>query len=109
MYKTFVSVLDAKNALAEAGSVCVLTGAGMSAESGVPTFRGGGGAPVWRGRPFEELSSARMVREDLQLVWDWFDYRRGVLESCGPNAGHMCLSEIERARRFDSFTLVTQN
>lgn len=86
-----------------------LAGAGISAESGVPTFRGGGGAPVWRDMPFDQLSSAKMVETDLPLVWEWFDYRRGVLAGCQPNAGHMAIAQAEKSGRFESFTLVTPN
>lgn len=92
-----------------ARSVVALTGAGVSAESGVPTFRGGGRSLVWRGMPFEQLSSAEMVERDLPLVWEWFDYRRGVLADCGPNPAHVALAEAQQSGRFESFTLVTQN
>src|SRR2546423_3048177 len=89
--------------------VAVLTGAGISAESGVPTFRGGGGSEIWtwRGRPVTELSSAELMRTDPKLVWEWFDYRRGLLTEITPNAGHYALVEWER--RFEAFTLITQN
>lgn len=87
--------------------VCVLTGAGISAESGVPTFRGGGQTAVWKGMPFDQISSARMVRENLAEVWEWFDYRRGVLQDCQPNAAHFALAEWQN--KFAEFTLVTQN
>lgn len=85
----------------------VLTGAGVSAESGVPTFRGGGNTAVWKGMPFDVISSGRMLERDLPAVWEWFDYRRGVLESLEPNAAHY---EIARWQDlFADFTLVTQN
>lgn len=87
--------------------VCVLTGAGISAESGVPTFRGGGGAAVWKGMPFDQISSAQMVRENLPEVWEWFDYRRGILRNCQPNAAHFALADWQD--KFADFTLVTQN
>lgn len=89
--------------------VFVLTGAGISAESGVPTFRGGGGAPVWRGMPFEQLSSAQMVRENLSLVWEWFDYRRGIVGDCKPNAAHFALAKAQKSENYEEFSLVTQN
>ena len=62
--------------------VAVLTGAGISAESGVPTFRGGGDATIWewRGRPVSDLSSAELLSADPKLVWEWFDYRRGLVD-----------------------------
>src|ERR1044072_6583048 len=89
--------------------VAVLTGAGISAESGVPTFRGGGGTEIWtwRGRPITELSSAELIATDPKLVWEWFDYRRGMLTSVQPNAGHYALAEWEQ--RFPEFTLIPQN
>lgn len=98
-----------KDALRNARRVFVLTGAGISAESGVPTFRGGGSSTVWRGMPFEDFSSARMVQTDLPLVWEWFDYRLSVLADCAPNAGHFALAKASKNGRFDSFDLVTQN
>lgn len=99
----------ARAILKDSTNVLVLTGAGISAESGVPTFRGGGGAIVWRGMPFEKLSSAEMIEIDLPLVWDWFDYRRGVVGECKPNAGHLAIAEAKKSGRFEDFTLVTQN
>jgi NAD-dependent deacetylase len=88
--------------------ICVLTGAGVSAESGVPTFRGtGANWAVWKGMPFEQISSARMVRENLAEVWEWFDYRRGILKDCQPNAAHFALALWQD--KFEDFTLVTQN
>ncbi len=90
-----------------AKSVLVLTGAGVSAESGVPTFRGGGQSAVWKGMPFDVISSARMVERELPAVWEWFDYRRGLLEELQPNPAHL---EIARWQdRFCKFSLVTQN
>ncbi len=92
---------------AAARSVFVLTGAGVSAESGVPTFRGGGGADVWKGMPFNVISSAEMVKRDLSAVWEWFDYRRALLASLIPNPAHNALARWQN--HFDRFTLVTQN
>lgn len=87
--------------------VLVLTGAGVSAESGVPTFRGGGNTAVWKGMRFDVISSAEMVERDLPAVWEWFDYRRDFLEALTPNPAHY---EIARWQdRFAELTLVTQN
>lgn len=92
---------------ASARRVLVLTGAGVSAESGVPTFRGGGNTAVWKGMRFDVISSAEMVERDLPAVWDWFDYRRNFLEELTPNPAHY---EIARWQdRFAEFTPVTQN
>lgn len=98
---------ELKQKFDDAKNVCVLTGAGISAESGIPTFRGGGHATVWKGMPFEQISSARMVKENLAEVWEWFDYRRGVLKECEPNDAHFALAGWENY--FDEFTLITQN
>lgn len=92
----------------DAKKVCVLTGAGISAESGVPTFRGGGQSAVWKGMPFEEISSAQMVKENLAEVWEWFDYRRGILKDCQPNEAHRQLMYWESRLR-ENFLLITQN
>src|SRR5688572_2770819 len=99
----------ARETLSLSRRVFVLTGAGMSAESGVPTFRGGGASGVWRGLPFSTLSSAEMVKTDLPLVWEWFDYRRSVLADCKPNQGHIALAEMQSKWSGESFVLVTQN
>lgn len=85
----------------------VLTGAGVSAESGVPTFRGGGQTAVWKGMPFEIISSAEMVERDLPAVWEWFDHRRGLLGQCRPNPAHLALAGWQD--EFQSLTLATQN
>ncbi len=87
--------------------VLVLTGAGVSAESGVPTFRGGGNSAVWKGLPFDVISSARMVEQDLPAVWEWFDYRREVLRDLRPNPAHEAIARWQH--RFPEFSLVTQN
>ncbi|CDM65302.1 SIR2 family NAD-dependent protein deacylase [Pyrinomonas methylaliphatogenes] len=87
--------------------VFVLTGAGVSAESGVPTFRGGGGAAVWKGMPFNVISSAEMIERDLPEVWAWFDYRRSVIERVRPNPAHETLARWQD--RFADFVLATQN
>jgi NAD-dependent deacetylase len=86
-------------------SVAVLTGAGISAESGVPTFRGEGG--LWRNYRAEELATPQAFRADPGLVWEWYDWRRGLIGACQPNAAHQTLAEMEG--QFDDFLLVTQN
>ena len=91
--------------LRSAASVAVLTGAGISAESGIPTFRGPGG--VWRSYRAEELATPEGFARDPKLVWEWYDWRRSVIAEAQPNAGHRALAEIER--RVPRFTLITQN
>lgn len=102
-------ISTARGVLLASNSVVLLTGAGISAESGVPTFREGGSTTVWRGMAFEQLSSAGMVHKDLPLVWEWFDYRRSVVEKCAPNAAHRAIADAQKSGRFEDLTLVTQN
>jgi len=102
-----VASVELRERLRSARRVFVLTGAGVSAESGVPTFRGGGQSAVWKGMPFEVISSAAMVERDLPAVWEWFDYRRGALGECRPNPAHLALARWQD--RFESLTLATQN
>ena len=91
--------------LAEASRIGALTGAGVSAESGIPTFRGAGG--LWRQRKAEELATPGGFARDPKLVWEWYDWRRGLIADAEPNAGHRALVELE-ARKIQ-FTLITQN
>jgi NAD-dependent deacetylase len=83
----------------------VLTGAGISAESGVPTFRGSGG--LWEGQRAEELATPEGFRADPARVWRWYRWRRSVVSGVAPNAGHRALAALERA--VPSFCLATQN
>ena len=98
---------DLADTFRSAKRVLVLTGAGVSAESGVPTFRGGGDTAIWKGMPFDVISSAQMVSRDLHAVWEWFDYRRQLLSTLKPNAAHFALATWQS--RFRNFNLVTQN
>jgi NAD-dependent deacetylase len=85
--------------------VAVLTGAGISAESGVPTFRGEGG--LWRDFRAEELATPEAFRRDPALVWEWYGWRRGLIARCEPNAAHKTLAQMEIT--LSDFTLITQN
>lgn len=89
----------------EPGGVVVLTGAGISAESGVPTFRGEAG--LWRTYRPEDLATPAAFRRNPTLVWEWYDWRRGLIARCEPNDAHRTLVEIERA--VEDFVLITQN
>ena len=95
----------AREWLKQARSVAVLTGAGVSAESGVPTFRGADG--LWKRQRAENLATPEAFARDPKLVWEWYDWRRGVLAGVKPNAGHYALAELEK--RTPNFTLITQN
>src|SRR5947209_19986475 len=96
---------DLRLRLAAARSVCVLTGSGISAESGLPTFRGVGG--LWRTHRVEELASPSGFARDPVLVWTWYDERRRAHASVEPSPAHVALAQIEE--RVPDFTLATQN
>ena len=85
--------------------IAALTGAGVSAESGIPTFRSNGG--LWRTNRFQDLATAEGFARDPKLVWEWYEERRRNIAGKKPNAGHVALAEMER--RADQFTLITQN
>ncbi len=95
----------AASRLRVASRVTVLTGAGVSAASGIPTFRGAGG--LWRSFSAQQLATAEAFARDPRLVWEWYDWRRALIAACEPNPAHRILAEWSRA--FPSFTLVTQN
>jgi len=95
----------AADALRSARRITVLTGAGISAESGVPTFRGAEG--LWRSFRAEDLATPEAFARDPKLVWEWYDWRRGLIAKVRPNAGHVGLARWEA--RFPDFVLITQN
>jgi NAD-dependent deacetylase len=97
-------------ALAKPGGLVVLTGAGVSAESGIPTFRGRDGYWTVGSRHYapQEMATAAMFARHPDAVWDWYLMRRGVCRAARPNAAHAALVELESAFG-DRFTLVTQN
>jgi NAD-dependent deacetylase len=92
--------------LAAARSVTVLTGAGVSAESGVPTFRDAQTGLWAKFRP-EELATPRAFRRNPRLVWEWYEWRRKLLSGAKPNPAHLALADMEAI--FPQFQLVTQN
>lgn len=96
---------SAQRALAEATRIAVLTGAGISAESGLGTFRGKEG--IWNKMRPEELASMDGFMANPELVWEWYNYRRSLLSSAKPNPAHQALAEWGKACA--EFTLVTQN
>ncbi len=99
--------IDLRARLERAASVCVLTGAGMSAESGIPTFRDAQ-TGLWSRFDPAQLASEEGFRADPALVWSWYAQRRAGLRAAQPNAGHHALAAFERARP-GVLTLVTQN
>ena len=92
-------------ALGRARHVAVLTGAGVSAESGVPTFRGADG--IWKKFKPEELATFDAFMANPQLVWEWYDHRRKIVREVKPNPGHYAIAEM--AQLYDEFALITQN
>lgn len=88
-----------------AKSVAVLTGAGVSAESGIATFRDPDG--LWSKFNPAELASAKGFMSNPELVWEWYNHRRKVVYDTTPNPGHHAIAEMEGL--FDDFTLITQN
>ena len=102
---------DARSALAQATRIVVSTGAGISAESGVPTFRGERG--LWKSYRPEQLANPMAFARDPRLVWEWYHWRRQLVRSCAPNAGHRAIahSMVRSARADDPerIRLITQN
>ncbi len=88
-----------------AESVSVLTGAGVSAESGVPTFRDPGG--IWEKFRPEQLANFNAFMSDPDFVWSWYQHRREIMREVKPNSGHYALAQMETI--FDEFNLITQN
>jgi NAD-dependent deacetylase len=96
---------QAATAIAGARSIAVLTGAGVSAESGIPTFRGSGG--LWRGFDPTKLATPSAFAADPKLVWEFYNWRRALVAHAEPNPAHLALAEM--ARRVTKLTLITQN
>jgi NAD-dependent deacetylase len=89
----------------EAVSVAALTGAGVSAESGVPTFRGKDG--LWRTHRAEDLATPAAFARDPLLVWEWYRHRQRIVAGAAPNAAHHAFLRLEQGK--PGFTLLTQN
>jgi len=94
-----------REALTPATVVTVLTGAGISAASGIPTFRSGEDALWSRYRP-EELATERAFLADTELIWRWYDWRRGLIAGSEPNDAHLALADLEQAA---DVVVITQN
>lgn len=96
---------DVADRLRAAPHILVLTGAGISAESGIPTFRGPGG--LWKNYRPEQLATPEAFARDPKLVWEWYAWRRSLVAAAEPNAGHLALAKLEQ--RSSALLLVTQN
>ena len=98
-------IARARSLLREAERLLIFTGAGVSAESGVPTFRGAGG--VWNSLRAEELATPQAFARDPRLVWEWYGWRRELVATCLPNAAHHAVARVAAER--PQTTVVTQN
>ncbi|MCA9622640.1 MAG: NAD-dependent deacylase [Myxococcales bacterium] len=90
---------------ADFDKIVFFTGAGMSAESGVPTYRGAGG--IWKQYDYQRYATQQAFDRDPEGVWEFHDFRREIVGACEPNAGHRLIAELEATR--DHVTVVTQN
>ena len=93
-----------RNRLEASGTIAALTGAGISAESGVPTFRGKDG--LWQNHRPEDLATPEAFARTPRLVWDWYNWRRSLIAEKKVNPGHLALAALETRKQF---TLITQN
>ncbi len=96
---------EVKDRLSKAQRVVALTGAGISAESGVPTFRGADG--LWKSYNATDLATPEAFSRNPKLVWEFYLWRRRLIASCSPNPAHYALVTLEE--RIPEFTLITQN
>jgi len=99
------SIKKAQEIITAAKGITVLTGAGISAESGIPTFRGDDG--LWAKYDPEEIDTEDGFKRNPKFVWEWYDGLRETFSKREPNPGHHALSMLERIKR--RFTLITQN
>jgi NAD-dependent deacetylase len=99
------SIKQVAERIQSASSITVITGAGVSAASGVPTFRGEDG--LWKSYSPQELATPEAFQRDPKLVWEWYDWRRGLMSKCQPNEAHQVLAIW--SKRYPGFTLITQN
>lgn len=95
---------QARQLIADARRVVALTGAGISAESGIRTFRDPGG--LWRNFRPEDLATPEAFKRDPVTVWEWYQWRRQLIAAASPNAGHLALVRLQQRQ---GLTLITQN
>jgi len=106
MIAHITQVQRAAEMLRYAKNVVVLTGAGISKESGVPTFRDAVDG-LWARFDPMQLATPEAFKADPKLVWEWYEYRRGLMRGARPNAGHVALARLQD--RFESLVVITQN
>lgn len=99
------SLEELKQQIAEAKNIVVLTGAGISAESGVPTFRDAL-TGLWEQFDPSELATPEAFQQDEALVWGWYEWRRKLLLKAKPNPAHIVIAELQK--RHENVTLITQ-
>jgi NAD-dependent deacetylase len=105
-HETSEALGEIRGSLGRRTRVAVLTGAGISAASGIPTFRGAADS-LWENHRPEELATPEAFHRNPELVWRWYDWRRGLIAQARPNAAHRAL--VELADRVGHLTLITQN
>ncbi len=93
------------NKLLQAKKIVFFTGAGISAESGIPTFRGKDG--IWNKLKPEELANFNAFMRNPEMVWEWYNHRKKIIHDSKPNPGHLAISDFQNY--FDNVTVVTQN
>jgi len=86
-------------------SLFLLTGAGISAESGIPTFRGADG--LWKNYSATDLATPEAFRKDPALVWEWYHWRQNIISKAEPNPAHYAVVDLEK--KLERFLLLTQN
>ncbi|TGL22398.1 NAD-dependent deacylase [Leptospira yanagawae] len=96
---------DSLETIRNADKIVFLTGAGISNESGIPTFRGEGG--LWKNFRAEDLATPSAFQKDPNLVWEWYDWRREICQKAKPNPGHLTIAKWQK--KMKSVSLITQN
>jgi NAD-dependent deacetylase len=100
------AIQQAASALKQAARIAVLTGAGVSQESGVPTFRDAL-TGLWAKYDPQQLATPTAFMENPKLVWDWYEFRRGLVRNAKPNPGHFAIGQLQQ--RSLECTIITQN
>ncbi len=100
------TVSIAKDKIAKAKCITLISGSGISAESGIPTFRGTDG--LWKTYRAEDLATPRAFYSNPELVWEWYNWRRDIIRSKKPNNAHYFCSDMEK-KRGENFFIITQN